>query len=266
MPLYAAMSTLGSLAGCLVMYAIGRKGGDALLRGDSGAASQRAMAMFDRYGVLAVMVPAILPPPAPFKLFVILAGVVRISPRSSSSRSRLAVAFATSPKGCSRSGTESRRSSSCATHGREVSLWFGLVVLAAGLLYVFWRSRTNRPSAEAHRLKPWATRGAGVTRATAAICSRVCAAPSSRVRRHQAGCPRDGIRPGMTGGPGVAAAEQGVGKGDGHFLTGRVDNLDPKGLGQPGPAVRRARAARQPAFPARSSVCRKRGPTRGRAR
>ena len=59
MPLYATMSTLGSLAGCFVMYAIGWKGGDALLkRRFSGARTQRALALFNRFGMLAVLVPA----------------------------------------------------------------------------------------------------------------------------------------------------------------------------------------------------------------
>ena len=42
MPLYASMSTLGSLAGCFVMYGIGRKGEEALIRKRfSGPRSQR---------------------------------------------------------------------------------------------------------------------------------------------------------------------------------------------------------------------------------
>ena len=36
------------------------------------------MTTFRRYGLLAVLVPALLPPPAPFKLFVLLAGVARV--------------------------------------------------------------------------------------------------------------------------------------------------------------------------------------------
>ena len=80
MPLYAAMATLGSIAGCTVMYDIGRKGGEALLRRRfNGPHSERAIRLFARYGMLAVIVPAILPPPAPFKIFVLLAGVARMS-------------------------------------------------------------------------------------------------------------------------------------------------------------------------------------------
>jgi len=78
---YVLAATLGSLVGCLVMYFIGRKGGDALIRKRFAPARvERAMAAFDRHGVLVVLVPAILPPPAPFKIFVLLSGLAGISP------------------------------------------------------------------------------------------------------------------------------------------------------------------------------------------
>jgi membrane protein YqaA with SNARE-associated domain len=71
---------LGSVCGCLLMYFIGRKGGDALIRKRFSAASvDRAMGAFRRHGVLAVLVPSLLPPPAPFKIFVLLAGVAHIN-------------------------------------------------------------------------------------------------------------------------------------------------------------------------------------------
>ena len=38
----------------------------------------RGMSTFRRYGLLAVLVPSILPPPAPFKIFILLAGVARV--------------------------------------------------------------------------------------------------------------------------------------------------------------------------------------------
>lgn len=77
MPYYVLMATTGSLAGCLVMYALGRKGGDAFLRQRFDSRHlERATRLFARYGLLAVIVPALLPPPTPFKLFVVLAGVV----------------------------------------------------------------------------------------------------------------------------------------------------------------------------------------------
>jgi membrane protein YqaA with SNARE-associated domain len=78
---YVLAATLGSLAGCLIMYYLGRKGGDALIRKRFAPASvERAMAAFERHGVLVVLIPAILPPPAPFKIFVLLSGLAGISP------------------------------------------------------------------------------------------------------------------------------------------------------------------------------------------
>lgn len=79
MPYYALMATLGSVAGCLVLYGLGRRGGEALVRRRFGGSRMtRALALSKRYGVFAVAVPAILPPPAPFKIFVLLAGVAAV--------------------------------------------------------------------------------------------------------------------------------------------------------------------------------------------
>ena len=77
--LYVAATLLGSLAGCLVMYYIGLKGGDALARRRfSGGTIDKARAAFQRHGVMAVLIPSLLPPPAPFKIFVLLAGAAGI--------------------------------------------------------------------------------------------------------------------------------------------------------------------------------------------
>jgi len=77
--IYVVSATLGSTAGCLLLYSLGRKGGDALVRKRFHSASvDKAMAAFRRYGIMAVLIPSILPPPAPFKIFVLLAGVAGI--------------------------------------------------------------------------------------------------------------------------------------------------------------------------------------------
>ena len=80
---YATAATLGSLAGCLVMYYIGRKGGDALVAKRFTTKNiERAKAAFQRHGVMTVLIPSLLPPPAPFKIFVLLAGVAQIDVKS----------------------------------------------------------------------------------------------------------------------------------------------------------------------------------------
>jgi len=78
---YAAMATFGSVAGCYVLYYLAQKGGDAFLRKRLKAgAVERALAAYKRNGLMALMIPALLPPPAPFKLFVLAAGVARVRP------------------------------------------------------------------------------------------------------------------------------------------------------------------------------------------
>jgi len=78
---YAGMATLGSLVGCFVVYAAGRKGGEVFLRRRFKAAHvDRGFALYRRYGMLVVLVPALLPPPAPFKIFVLLSGAAGLNP------------------------------------------------------------------------------------------------------------------------------------------------------------------------------------------
>ena len=81
MAYYAIMTTLGSISGCLAIYYVARKGGDAFLRKRLKESHiDGALGVYRRYGVLALMVPALLPPPAPFKIFVLLAGVANVRP------------------------------------------------------------------------------------------------------------------------------------------------------------------------------------------
>lgn len=81
MVLYAALATAGSVAGCYVLYSLARRGGEAFLRKRFKPDTiERAVERFQKYGPLAIAVPAILPPPTPFKLFIIAAGVARMRP------------------------------------------------------------------------------------------------------------------------------------------------------------------------------------------
>ena len=79
MPYYALSSMLGSVAGCLVLYYIGRISEHWVAKRFSAERLERTMKTFQRYGVMAVLIPSLLPPPAPFKVFVLLAGVADIS-------------------------------------------------------------------------------------------------------------------------------------------------------------------------------------------
>ena len=73
-PLFAA---IGSVIGCLALYTIMRRGGQALLRRRFKRENiERAERAYARYGFLAIAIPALLPPPMPFKIFVATAGTL----------------------------------------------------------------------------------------------------------------------------------------------------------------------------------------------
>lgn len=77
---YPAMSAAGSIAGSLFVYYLGRKGGEALLRKRFGREQiESAFDKFRRYGMAAVIVPSMMPPPTPFKLFCLAAGASGMS-------------------------------------------------------------------------------------------------------------------------------------------------------------------------------------------
>lgn len=79
---YAGMCTLGSLAGCFVLYLITRVAGDAFMRRHfTDRHIERGLRLFQKHGLLALIVPALLPPPMPFKIFVLAAGLAGVSVR-----------------------------------------------------------------------------------------------------------------------------------------------------------------------------------------
>ena len=82
MPYYALASMLGSVAGCLVLYYVGRISEQWVARRFSAERMERTMKTFQRFGMMAVLIPSLLPPPAPFKVFVLLAGVAGIRVQS----------------------------------------------------------------------------------------------------------------------------------------------------------------------------------------
>lgn len=74
--LYVFMASAGSALGSIVIYAIGYKGGEELLRKRIPPARfAKIHAAFDKHPFWSLMFPAMLPPPTPFKLFVLAAAV-----------------------------------------------------------------------------------------------------------------------------------------------------------------------------------------------
>lgn len=79
---YAALPTIGSVAGAYILYALARRGGENFIRKRMHERHvDRALEVFRRYGMLAVAIPAIMPPPMPFKIFILAAGASGMSRR-----------------------------------------------------------------------------------------------------------------------------------------------------------------------------------------
>jgi membrane protein YqaA with SNARE-associated domain len=142
---YALMATFGSIAGCFLLYALGAWRGEPLLnRMFKPRDVERALGAYRRYGLLAVLVPAILPPPAPFKVFVLLAGVARMPPL----RFALAIAggrgFRYFVEGYLAILYGRQAMDYIHENGTRVSVGLAAIVLVAGIGYLIWSRRRAR--------------------------------------------------------------------------------------------------------------------------
>lgn len=78
MPLYAAMAMTGSVLGCVLLYFIARKGGEAFFQRKAGKRADAIRHWVNKNGFGGVLAAALLPPPTPFKFFVFAAGVFEV--------------------------------------------------------------------------------------------------------------------------------------------------------------------------------------------
>ena len=82
MPYYVAMASIGSLAGCVWLYLLAKKGGEAYFHRHARGRAVKIKDWVDSHAFLSVSIPAILPPPFPFKLFVLAQGVFQVPLRT----------------------------------------------------------------------------------------------------------------------------------------------------------------------------------------
>lgn len=137
--LYVSSATLGSLLGCLVLYGIGKKGGaSAVRRRFSSSNVERALGAFRRHGVMAVLIPSILPPPAPFKIFVFVAGVADISLARFSAAILVGRGVRYAIEGLLAVRYGERAMSFIRDHGTEAALAAVGVLVVGFVLYLFW--------------------------------------------------------------------------------------------------------------------------------
>ena len=144
---YALAATLGSIAGCLTLYYLGRRGGEAVVRKRfSSATVDRGIATFQRYGVMAVLIPSLLPPPAPFKIFVLLSGVANLSPW----RFSAAIAIGRGIRYFGEGWLAVRYGEGAIAfmheHARTLSLALAALCLIGFIGYLVWRRRQARAS------------------------------------------------------------------------------------------------------------------------
>lgn len=74
MPLYALMAATGSVLGCVLLYFLARMGGEAYFHRKAGKRAFAIRHWVERNGFGGMLIAALLPPPTPFKIFVLAAG------------------------------------------------------------------------------------------------------------------------------------------------------------------------------------------------
>ncbi len=82
MPYYCTMAAVGSLSGCVWLYLLAKKGGEAFYRRRARGGAERVRGWVRRNAFVSTFVPAILPPPFPFKVFVLADGVFQVPMRT----------------------------------------------------------------------------------------------------------------------------------------------------------------------------------------
>lgn len=78
MPLYAAMAASGSVLGCVLLYFLARKGGEAFFHKKAGRRGRAVQQWVEKNGFGGMLFAAMLPPPTPFKIFVFAGAVFEV--------------------------------------------------------------------------------------------------------------------------------------------------------------------------------------------
>ena len=139
---YASMATLGSVSGCLALYFVARKGGEALVRKRFHAKSMDwALGLMRKHGYLALLVPALLPPPAPFKIFVLMAGVAAVPLRTFALAIGIGRGVRYFGEGVLALLWGEAALKYVHENGQVVALGLGILALVGGAGYLWWKKR-----------------------------------------------------------------------------------------------------------------------------
>jgi len=139
---YALMATTGSVLGCLALYTVARKGGEAfLLKRFKASHVEGGRKLLQKYGVFVVMVPALLPPPAPFKIFVLLAGVAGVPIWQFAAAVAIARFIRYGTEGVLAVYYGEAAGTYMQEHAKEAGLVLAGLALLAGLAWFAWQRR-----------------------------------------------------------------------------------------------------------------------------
>ena len=138
---YALMATSGSAIGCLILYLISRRAGARALNRFSEKKQARVKSLIERYDMMAVLVATLLPPPFPFKLFVVTAGVFRFSLL----RFMLAIIAGRAFRFLLEGYFAVRYGAEAKVILAKYYPWIGLGLVAAIVLFVFVKQRRKQP-------------------------------------------------------------------------------------------------------------------------
>ena len=147
---YTALPTIGSVLGCYVLYALARRGGEAFLRKRlKDKHVERALTVFRKYGLFAVAIPSILPPPVPFKMFVLAAGAAGVKPFDFLIAVTIGRGVRYFGEGLLALWYGQWALDVLHEHGRTVSLWLAGIFVVLGAVYIWWNRRRGDVDAAA---------------------------------------------------------------------------------------------------------------------
>ncbi len=144
---YALASTAGSVLGCYLLYALARKGGETFLRKRFKEHHINwGLEAFRRHGMLALIVPSLLPPPMPFKIFVLLAGIAEVRPATFLGALVLGRGFRYFGEALL-AFLYGQQAIEFIRHNLvQVSVWLAAVLVAGAGAFFWWRRRNAPPA------------------------------------------------------------------------------------------------------------------------